>query len=143
MKHNKLIITGVAIISVTLMTMMGALDASAQIGDALTQVGEADPTGGKEVGTVVVDVINLMLYIIGILSVIMIIFSGIKYATSAGATDKVKSAKDTLIYSVVGLIIAIFAFAIVNFVLKGVGITGSGGGEEDAGMIVSSILFNK
>ena len=143
MKHNKLIITGVAIISVTLMTMMGALDASAQIGEALKQVGEADPTGGKEVGTVVVDVINLMLYIIGILSVIMIIFSGIKYATSAGATDKVKSAKDTLIYSVVGLIIAIFAFAIVNFVLKGVGITGSGGGEEDAGMIVSSILFNK
>ena len=123
MKHNKLIITGVAIISVTLMTMMGALDASAQIGDALTQVGEADPTGGKEVGTVVVDVINLMLYIIGILSVIMIIFSGIKYATSAGATDKVKSAKDTLIYSVVGLIIAIFAFAIVNFVLKGIGVS--------------------
>lgn len=71
---------------------------------------------------VVTKAVNILLFIIGILSVIMIIFSGIKYATSSGAPDKVKSAKDTLMYSVVGLIIALFAFAIVNFVLKGVGV---------------------
>ncbi len=66
--------------------------------------------------------INIMLFIIGIISVIMIIFSGIKYATSAGAPDKVKSAKETMLYSVVGLVIALFAYALVNFVLKSVGV---------------------
>lgn len=71
----------------------------------------------------VTQAINIMLFIIGIISVVMIIFAGIKYATSAGAPDKVKSAKDTMLYSVVGLLIALLAYAIVNFVLKGIGVT--------------------
>ena len=60
--------------------------------------------------------INFLLWAVGILSVAMIIFSGFRYITSAGDASKTKSAQSTLIYSVVGLIVAIMAYAIVNMV---------------------------
>ena len=62
-------------------------------------------------------VVNVLLWAVGILSVIMIIFSGFRYITSAGDASKTKSARSTLIYSVVGLIVAIMAWAIVNMVI--------------------------
>ena len=63
-------------------------------------------------------VVNVLLWAVGILSVIMIIFSGFRYITSAGDASKTKSARSTLIYSVVGLIVAIMAWAIVNMVIN-------------------------
>lgn len=64
------------------------------------------------------NVINTMLFIVGILAVVMIIFSGIRYVMSAGNAQRVTQAKNILIYSVTGLIVALLAFAIVNFVLS-------------------------
>ena len=63
-------------------------------------------------------VVNVLLWAVGVLSVIMIIFSGFRYITSAGDASKTKSAQSTLIYSVVGLIVAIMAYAIVNMVIN-------------------------
>ena len=63
-------------------------------------------------------VVNVLLWAVGILSVLMIIFSGFRYITSAGDASKTKSARSTLIYSVVGLIVAIMAWAIVNMVIN-------------------------
>jgi heme/copper-type cytochrome/quinol oxidase subunit 2 len=63
------------------------------------------------------NIINTMLYIIGILAVIMIVFGAIRYTASAGDASRVKAAKETIMYAVVGLVVAIFAFAIVNFVV--------------------------
>jgi heme/copper-type cytochrome/quinol oxidase subunit 2 len=87
-----------------------------------------DAAGGGEglatnanANDIVVTIINIMLWLIGILAVIMLIFGGIKYATSAGDSNKVTSAKNTIMYSVIGLIIAIFAYGIVNFVVFRVG----------------------
>lgn len=78
-------------------------------------------TGGsqntKSLDTTIKDVVNVMLYIIGVLSVIMIIFGGIKYVISAGDSSKVTSAKNTIMYAVIGLAVALLAYAIVNFVL--------------------------
>ena len=48
----------------------------------------------------------------------MIIYGGIIYTTSGGDPGKVKKGKDTIIYGIVGLIIAILAFVIVNFVIN-------------------------
>ena len=67
--------------------------------------------------SIVNTVINTMLFIVGILSVIMIIFSGIRYATAHGDKSQVESAKNTLIYSIVGLVVAIIAYAVVNWVV--------------------------
>ncbi len=61
--------------------------------------------------------INIFSIIVGIIAVIMIIIGGFKYITSGGSTDKVSSAKNTLIYAIVGLIIVALAQFIVKFVL--------------------------
>lgn len=60
---------------------------------------------------------NTLLFVLGIVAVVMIIVGGIKYATANGDASKVKSAKDTVMYSVVGLIVAIMAWGIVTFVV--------------------------
>lgn len=62
-------------------------------------------------------VINTMLFILGTIAVIMIIVGGIRYTTSGGDASGVKSAKDTVLYSVVGLVVALMSYAIVNFVV--------------------------
>lgn len=61
-------------------------------------------------------VMNTMFYIVGIVSIVMIIYGGMKYTTSSGDPKKVASAKATILYAVIGLIVALFAVAIVQFV---------------------------
>lgn len=67
-------------------------------------------------GNLVKKIIDFMLWLVVIIAVIMIIVGGIKYATSAGDSNKVTSAKNTIIYAALGLVVAIFAWAIVNWV---------------------------
>ena len=72
-------------------------------------------------------IINTMLFIIGFLSVVMLIFGGLRYIISGGNAAAVTAAKNTILYAIVGLIIAIFAYAIVNFVIGSLTGTASGG----------------
>ena len=65
-------------------------------------------------------IINVALGIIGFIAVAMIIVGGVQYTTSAGDAARVTKAKNTILYGVVGLVIALLAFAIVNFVLTNV-----------------------
>ena len=60
---------------------------------------------------------NTVLYIVGVVAVIMLIIGGIKYVISGGDAKKVTDAKNTVLYAIIGLIIAFLAFAIVNFVI--------------------------
>lgn len=62
-------------------------------------------------------VVNTLIFLLGTVSVIMIVVGGIRYATSNGDSSSIKGAKDTILYSIVGLVVAILSFAIVNFVL--------------------------
>ena len=71
----------------------------------------------EQVEPIIKTVINTLLYIIGILSVIMVIVAGIMYTLSTGNSGSVSKAKNMLIYAVVGLVIAFLAYAIVNWVL--------------------------
>ena len=75
---------------------------------------------GRDVNTIVRTIINVIVYIVGLLAVIMIIYGGVLYTTSAGDPGKVKKAKDTILYGIIGLVIAVLAFAIVNFILGAV-----------------------
>lgn len=68
-------------------------------------------------GGIITTITNVLLFIAGALAVVMIIFGGLRYATSAGNSASVTAAKNTILYAIVGLIIAFLAFAIVNFVL--------------------------
>lgn len=62
-------------------------------------------------------IINVLLIVGSVVAVIMIIVGGITYTTSAGDPAKVKKAKDTVLYSIVGLVVSILAFSVVNFVI--------------------------
>lgn len=120
-----------SIISIAIMTcaVFGAsvLSTASLSGSVSAQVSEGINTAttsemkGKSIDGkdgLIKTVVNVLLWAVGILSVIMIIFSGFRYITSAGDASKTKSAQSTLIYSVVGLIVAIMAYAIVNMVIN-------------------------
>ena len=93
-------------------------DASAQITNGLKA---AEPKDGPKNltgdGGVFLTVVNVLLFIIGAISVIMLIYGGIRYTTSGGNANNVTAAKNTIMYAIIGLIVAIFAFAIVNWVV--------------------------
>ncbi|MBR5389255.1 hypothetical protein IK146_01705 [Candidatus Saccharibacteria bacterium] len=65
----------------------------------------------------VVRVVNAALYVAGILAVVMVIIGGVRYTTSGGNVNIVTKAKNTILYGIIGLVIAILAYAIVNFVI--------------------------
>ena len=66
---------------------------------------------------VVKSVVNILLYIVGVAAVVVIIVSGIRYVVSAGNTQTVQAAKSSIGYAVAGLLLAVVAYAIVNYVL--------------------------
>lgn len=66
------------------------------------------------------NIINVAIGLVGVAAVIVIIIGGITYTTSQGDPGKTKRAKDTILYGVIGLVIAILAFAIVNFIIAGI-----------------------
>lgn len=61
---------------------------------------------------------NIVLFIAGALAVIMIIYGAIRFMTAHGNEKQVESARLIVTYSVIGLIIALLAYALVNFVLS-------------------------
>lgn len=66
---------------------------------------------------IIKNVINTLLFVLGMIAVIMIVIGGIRYSTSGGDSTQIQAAKNTILYAVVGLVVAILSFAIVNFVL--------------------------
>lgn len=60
---------------------------------------------------------NVLLFLIGAISVIMLIIGGIRYTISGGDSTAVTSAKNTILYAIIGIIVALLAYAVVNFVL--------------------------
>jgi len=59
---------------------------------------------------------NILIFLVGAVSVIMLIYGGFRYVISAGNSDGVTAAKNTIIYSIVGIVVAILAYAVVGFV---------------------------
>lgn len=82
-----------------------------QQGDASSLFGE----GGS--GGIFRTITNVLLFIIGAISVIMLIVGGIRYVVSGGDSTAVTNAKNTILYAIVGIVVAILAFAVVNFVI--------------------------
>lgn len=75
----------------------------------------------KDVNKLIKTVVDTLLFILGAVSVLVIIAAGIMYTTSGGDAAHVKRAKDMLMYAIIGLVVALLAYAIVNFVLTQIG----------------------
>lgn len=72
---------------------------------------------GDNAQSMIKSIINILLFILGAIAIIMIIVGGIRYTLSGGDSSSIKGAKDTVLYSVIGLVVAMAAYAIVNFVV--------------------------
>lgn len=80
------------------------------------QCGEAQGSG-ETLDRLIVLIINIVSIVVGVVAVIMIIFGGLKYITSGGDSSNVSSAKNTIIYAIIGLVVVALAQFIVRFVL--------------------------
>lgn len=74
-------------------------------------------------------VTNVLLFVLGAISVIMIIIGGLRYVVSGGNSANVTAAKNTILYAIVGVVIALLSYAVINFVLNSF-TSGSGGGTN-------------
>ncbi len=77
-----------------------------------------DPIEGED--SIFVKVAQIIVYITGIASVIMIIIGGFTYVTSQGDPQKTASAKDTILYAIIGLVVAISAQILIGFVINSI-----------------------
>ena len=76
-------------------------------------------SGGDQVGGIIKTIVEVLLMAVGAISIIMIVIGGILFALSSGDAQKAAKARSTILYAVVGLIVSIFASAIVKFVFDG------------------------
>ncbi|MBL8160167.1 hypothetical protein JNJ66_06980 [Candidatus Saccharibacteria bacterium] len=80
--------------------------------------GRADGTPEELIGDggIFTTVANILIFLVGLIAVIMLIIGGIRYAVSGGDQSAVTAAKNTILYAIIGLVVAFMAFAVVNFV---------------------------
>lgn len=92
-----------------------SLNTKTSVKEGITAAGGT--SSSTDLPALIASVINILLFIAGAVAVIMIIIGGLRYIASNGDQTHIKAAKDTILYSVIGLIVALLAFAIVNFVV--------------------------
>ena len=108
----------VPVLALGVTVIAGSGDVSAQINNGLNAANPGTgPTNLTGTDGVFTTVVNVLLFVIGAISVIMLIYGGIRYTTSGGNANSVTAAKNTIMYAIIGLIVAIFAYAIVNWVV--------------------------
>ena len=112
-----LVAGGVALAGIGIMTAAEPVYADSWTDEIQSGMDATGLTDNKPLATRVSDIIKVILYIVGILAVVMIIIGGIQYTTSAGDQNAVTKAKNTILYGIVGLVIAVLAYAIVSFVV--------------------------
>ena len=120
---NKMKIALISLVALVGMTILvpsyvNAADPKTPASKVIEGVNGVGGATGGTLGPQLTIVINVLLFILGAIAVIMIVIGGIRYTTSNGDSSNIKAAKDTILYAVVGLVIAMLAYAIVNFIVK-------------------------
>ncbi len=116
------LVLGISFLTPALVTdTVSAQDYGIKAGTAATRTEEMPESLFGEDGSegIFKKVVSIMLFVIGAVAVIMLIYGGVKYVLSGGAQDKVAEAKNTILYAIVGIVVAILAFAVVQFVVTG------------------------
>ena len=85
------------------------------------------------------EISSVLLFIVGAVAVIMIVIGGLRYVVSGGDASQVQAAKNTILYALVGIIVAILAYAAVNFVINS--FVPSGSGSATTGVSSSSASY--
>lgn len=121
MKKVKAVIVSLVAVFAIGVVSLGVVSQTALASPADQAQNGVNSVGGNNAGSTlnqgIKNIINVLLYVIGSVAVIMIVIGGLRYVLSGGDSSSTKGAKDTILYAVVGLVVAIFAYAIVNFVI--------------------------
>jgi uncharacterized membrane protein YuzA (DUF378 family) len=119
------VVMGVQQLSASTVSAVGLFDASKQeackgatLSDNPNVAHDCDAQSATTLNDTIKNIINLFSIIVGIAAVIMLIVGGFRYVVSAGESGGVSSAKNTIIYAIVGLIVVAMAQIIVRFVLN-------------------------
>lgn len=123
-----LMVCGLTILALLLVNGLGISTAMAQAIDVSDQPAIIAALSGGQTGLrgIILTIINFFLTFLGLLAVIMVIYGGFLYVSSAGNEENVNKAKKILIYAVIGIIVIIISFALINTLL------GAAGGERPA-----------
>ncbi len=97
-----------------------ALATSVQVAKAQSAPNIPNPTGSTSFGQILFTVINGLLIFAGAIAVLFLIVGGFRYVVSTGNPDSVEGAKKTILYAILGLVVIMIAFLIVNVVLRDV-----------------------
>lgn len=95
-------------------------------GGPITPGTAEDITGVQTIGNQtdlagnIMNIINGVIGVLALVAVVIVIVGGVGYMTSSGDAGKVKKAKDTILYGIIGLVVCVLAFAIVNFVIANI-----------------------
>ena len=88
----------------------------------VNSAGTADTKNKKLFGPqgIFQNIASILIFIVGAIAVIMLIIGGLRYVLSAGDSKNVTAAKDTILYAIVGIVVALLSLALVNFVVGSV-----------------------
>lgn len=119
MKHKFLIyFSAIAIIAITTTFLLIPEIHALSISDGANAArGDGQPAILFGAGGLVSTLVNFLLFAVGALSVIMILFGGLRYVLSGGNSSAVTAAKNTIMYAIIGLVVSFFAYAIVQFIM--------------------------
>ncbi len=110
--------SGTCASNITSSVSQGASDAASSGGSSSTVDCSTPGNGSDTIATIASKIVNIFSIIVGAVAVIMIIYSGFRYITSGGDSGRVGSAKNSLIYAILGLVVVAIAQLIVHFVLN-------------------------
>ncbi|MFZ2125109.1 MAG: hypothetical protein WA087_03985 [Candidatus Saccharimonadales bacterium] len=127
-KSIKIMLAGLLLAPMLALGMSAAIPsaqfAAAQVDDLTITGGASSAKTNDQADTLFGDegvfklITNAALFLIGAVSVLMLIYGGIRYTISGGDSSAVTAAKNTIMYAIIGIIVALLAYAIVNFVLS-------------------------
>ncbi|HCR56108.1 TPA: hypothetical protein DIV49_03980 [Candidatus Saccharibacteria bacterium] len=121
-KLQVLLGTGVLLLGIVGTTLVpatstvAALNPSDAVKDGVTDSG-GGAGSGPGLRAQLKTVVNILLFVLGSIAVIMIVVGGIRYALSAGDSSAITAAKNTILYAIIGVVVALLAYAIVNWII--------------------------
>jgi hypothetical protein len=87
-------------------------------------IGRSTPAGSQTFGGLVLVVLNILLLVVGSLSVLFFIIGGFRYVTSSGNEENAAAAKKTMLHAIIGLVVVIMSFALI-YIITNVLISGA------------------
>ena len=119
----------VSVFGTTQVLAVGNIQDGANSAKSVQQPGDLFGNSG-----VFAEISSILLFIVGAIAVIMIVIGGLRYVISGGDASQVQAAKNTILYALVGIIVAILAYAAVNFVINSFvpGSSGNGLGSSSS-----------